>query len=354
MTPPRPSPTHRGMTLIELLTAMGIISMLAGLLLPAVTRARESARRLACQTNLRQIGLALSGYHDVNGCFPIATTTIIHAAQGGGDPKVQWGFFSVHSRLLPYLEQGPLYQSLNFEAGASPLETIGYPGPSAEELTAAAINATALRTTLSVFLCPSDGSPLREAAVNYRGNMGIGAYPAISYLHPDSGNGLLAELSVVNAAHIVDGLSNTAAFSERLRGSGNGPAVPDRDYWPIRTGVHGTADDGLTACRVAGRPPMHDHIFHEIFQSGGDRWLWGGRDRTTYVHAQSPNGRIPDCLSGGIKTPPGISTARSHHEGGVNVLLGDGSVRIVKDGIVLVAWRALGSRNGGETTSDLP
>ncbi len=351
MTRPEPSPPHRGMTLIELLTAMGIISILAGLLLPAAMRARESARRLACQSNLRQIGLALNGYHDVNGCFPIATTTIFHTAQGGGAPWVEWGYFSVHSRLLPWLEQGPLYQSLNFEAGASPLKTIGYSGPSAEELTAAAINATVLSTTLGVFLCPSDGSPLREGAVNYRGCTGIGAYPAMTYLHPDSGNGLLAELGVVTAAHVVDGLSNTAAFSERLRGSGNGPAVPARDYWPDQTGVHGTADDGLAACRIAGRPLKYEQVFHEIFQLGGDRWLWGGSDRTTYVHAQGPNGRIPDCL-GGAKTPPGISTARSQHEGGVNLLLGDGSVRLVRDGIALAAWRALGSRNGGETTGD--
>jgi prepilin-type processing-associated H-X9-DG protein len=84
------------------------------------------------------------------------------------------------------------------------------------------------------------------------------------------------------------------------------------------------------------------------FALAGDHWIWEGLDRTFYTHAQVPNGSIPDCLQGALKTPPGVSTARSRHFGGVNTLMGDGSVRFVGETIAPAVWRGLGTRNGGE------
>ena len=75
---------------------------------------------------------------------------------------------------------------------------------------------------------------------------------------------------------------------------------------------------------------------------------WEGLDRSFYPHAQVPNGIVPDCLQGALKTPPGVSTARSHHFGGVNALMGDGSVRFVAETIAQAVWRGLGTRNGRE------
>lgn len=335
----------RGFTLIELMTVVGVLSILTALLLPAVQSAREGARRAKCQSNLHQIGLALESYHNANHCYPVGVTTALGRPDAQGfHPVTYWGDFSIHVRLLPMLDQVALYNAINFEVGASPLTTIDFAPPDANEIAAARTNATAMSTAISVFLCPSDGGPFGGSGTNYRGNAGVGGYPARSYLHPDSGNGLFQEVGVTRAAQVVDGLSHTVAFSERLRGSGGQPLRPDRDYWVIRSGAYGTADDGLTACRISARPFFDGNGF----ALAGDHWFWEGLDRTFYTHAQVPNGIIPDCLHGAIKSPPGVSTARSHHLGGVNALMGDGSVRFVGEAIATAVWRGLGTRNGGE------
>jgi prepilin-type N-terminal cleavage/methylation domain-containing protein len=335
-----------GFTMIELATVVGIISILIALLLPAVQSAREAARRASCQSNLHQIGLAVQSYHGVNGCYPIGVTTWVGRADAQGERTVNYyGYFSVHARLLPLSEQVALFNSINFEAGASPLVTIAYPSANATEVAAADTNTTALSAAISLFLCPSDGAAMFvDGGTNYRGNTGVGGYPQRSFLHPDSGNGIFQEAVVTRDSQVVDGLSHTVEFSERLRGSGVHPLRPDRDYWVIRTGVYGTADDALAACRVAARPQFDG----DGFVLAGDHWLWEGLDRTFYTHAQVPNGVIPDCLQGALKTPPGVSTARSHHFGGVNALMGDGSVRFIAETIAQAVWRALGTRNGGE------
>jgi hypothetical protein len=223
--------------------------------------------------------------------------------------------------------------------------TIAYPPADGIEVMAAETNGTALVTSISLFLCPSDGAvPPDGPGTNYRGNVGVGGYPSKTFLHPDSGNGLFEDLRATRASQVLDGLSHTAAYSERLRGSGQQPLRPDRDFWVIRTGAYGTADDGLTSCRIAARP----YFDRDGFELAGDHWFWEGLDRTSYVHAQVPNGKIPDCLQGALKTPPGITTARSHHFGGVNTLMGDGSVRFVSETLAPAVWRGLGTRNGGE------
>lgn len=103
-----------------------------------------------------------------------------------------------------------------------------------------------------------------------------------------------------------------------------------------------TADQLITACRLAARSNGRS------FVDGGRWWFWSGRERTLYNHAQAPNGRVPDCLFWSMISSAGMATARSLHPGGVNVGLGDGSVRFVKDSIVPSVWRAIGTRNGGE------
>ncbi len=341
-----PEPARRrGFTLVELLVVIGVVSLLAAISLPAVQSARESSRRAACAVNLRQIGLALQAYAASANAFSPGLTSFIRNPHGSKYAQVIYsGEFSVHTRYLPALDLVDIYNAINFDVGAAPLTSITATWkPSSRDVLAYHTNETAMRRRIPVFLCPSDGGRVQENGVNYRVNVGVGGYPGRSFLHPDSGNGFFHEINMIRPVDITDGMSNTVAFSERLVGSGRKPMSPTRDYWPIRTGVYGTADDGLVACQVGARPQ-----YQSGFIFGGDCWFWMGEDRTEYNHAQEPNGSIPDCLVGGATPPTGVSTARSFHPGGVNALLGDGSVRFFRETLSRETWRALGTRNGGE------
>ncbi|MFO0907457.1 MAG: DUF1559 domain-containing protein [Isosphaeraceae bacterium] len=324
--------------MIELLVTVSTIALLAGLLLPAVQSAREAARRAACQNHLRQIGLALSGYAGTFRCFPPAaiSTRTDHG-------ELYLGFFSVHSRILPYLEQRQLYDAINFDRGTWPEDTY-LAGPPDPRLSHDTSNATVVRTSLAVFLCPSDGGLFSETGTNYRGNTGVGPSFSPWVETPDSGNGLFPESKAVGLEQVPDGLSHTVAFSERLRGSGARPVNPERDYFQ-RHGIANTADQILVACRIAARASAG---MSEGFTTAGRYWFWTGRERTLYTHTQSPNGDVPDCTFGGMTPAIDMATARSHHPGVVNTLMGDGSLRTVAGTISRAVWRGFGTRNGSE------
>lgn len=336
-----PPGSRPGFTLIELLVTLGVISILAGLLLPAVQSAREAARRAKCQNNLRQMALALHAYHDANSCFPLCCTN-------GYDPKRErftyFGFFSIHVRMLPYLELAALYDAANFEVGAVPPETLAWPGLRPEERYTQVANATAATTGIDLFVCPADGGPFEEHGNNYRGNEGVGPWNMAWAEYPDSGNGFFLSLRSTRASMIADGLSHTVAFSERLRGSGldRREADPSRDVWGV-LGQALNADQMLQLCQVWGRPRPREAFVHS-----GKWWFYGGRERTQYTHTQEPNGRVVDCTWGGSRTAIGMASARSWHPGGVNAAMGDGSIRFVRESIDRGVWRGLGSRNGGE------
>ncbi len=323
-----------GFTLIELLVVIAIVCLLIALLLPAAQAAREAARRSSCLNNLRQIGIATQSYHDGNGSFPPPLTQLNDITYGG--------YFSILSRLLPQLDQGPAFNSINFTCGTWPTTALSvYPGGNIS--TPNNMNSTIMNTSMTVFLCPSDGGAFEQSGANYRGNTGVGPEAGTTAEYPDSGNGIFPEIGPVRMSQVTDGLSHTAAVSERVRGSDRpGSLNPDRDIYQMPPVVF-TADDLLKGCSVAARPDNH---YGSV--ASGKNWFWTGRDQTLYNHAQTPNGRIPDCAYGGALPMQDMSTARSRHLGGVNLLMGDGSTRFASETMALPVWRALGTRNGGE------
>src|SRR5262245_42410440 len=115
-------------TLIELLVVIAIIAVLVALLLPAVQQAREAARRSQCKNNLKQFGLALHNYHEAFSTFPMAETNPSNGPACNGGPGAGWCGFSVHVMLLPYLDQGPLYNQINFLINACSYNTGCLPG----------------------------------------------------------------------------------------------------------------------------------------------------------------------------------------------------------------------------------
>ncbi len=334
-----------GFTLIELLIVLGVISVLIGLSIPAIQAAREAARRAQCRQHLRQLGLALQCYHDAHGSYPTCNTTALGRKTEGDTFEIRyWGEFSPHVRLLPWLDQKELYDAINFDVGTCQPEIVDSIDRQAG-LLISGVQATAQRVSLQIFLCPTDSANGERSAANYRLNMGIGPYPQRSWLHPDSGNGLAHQIGPpIRTSSVTDGLSNTTAFSERLRGSGQAPAAPEREIWARLGGPVGTAEDLILACRISARAANPFPIIYHA----GDSWFWRGSDRTFYNHAQIPNGSVPDCLHYGVNPAAGMTTVRSEHPGMVHVAMVDGSVRAVSNSVQLNVWRALGSRNGRE------
>jgi prepilin-type N-terminal cleavage/methylation domain-containing protein len=329
------SSARLGFTLVEVLVVVSIVGLLVSLLLPAVQSAREAARRAQCQSNLKQVGLALHAYESNHRLFPLnwIAERIDPRDAPASDGAVRP--YSALTRLLPFLGHATLFAAINFDVESFPgamFKEFPYPE-----------NESAFRVQVSTFLCPTDGSVLKAHGCSYRGNYGVGPYPATNNQTYDSGNGFYSNLPLA-AGSFPDGLSHTAAYSERLLGTGLGPGFSaTRDFGDISVAWYCTdrdADFALACSRLAAT-----RDFPKV-RRGGFSWFIGDFGCTAYNHAQEPNGRIPDALSPGPWV--GIVTARSLHPGGVSTLMGDGSVRFVRDGVGRPVWRGLGTRNGGE------
>ena len=317
--------SRKGFTLIELLVVIAIIAVLIGLLLPAVQKVREASNRMSCQNNLKQLGLAMHNHHTALGVFP----------QGrNGYPKV----VSAHARLLDYLEQD------NLKKLVDPDGTLAVGGQ----------NDKAAKNPVKSFVCPSDsGSGQVSGSVyfgtSYVANNGTGVSfdPAgniAGFLKIADGNGVFVQIPQ-RIADILDGTSNTAAFSESLIGTGIPITGVPTDENTRRRAVLEVAggNDPTPADCVAGNGVWNS--------KRGEQWINGHYGNTLYNHFYTPNqAGVWDCGNGSHNK--GLTAARSNHTGGVNLLLCDGSVRFAPNSISPVVWRGLATRMGGEVLAD--
>jgi len=319
-----------GFTLIELLVITTIIGILVGLLLPAVQAAREAARRSRCANNLKQIGLALHGYQAGEGCLPPGRLQSRDPRyQVSGSPCFGPPDRSFLVAILPFVDQAPLYDAINFNASILGPEN----------------NSTVYAAAVGIFACPSDPDSGRRRAgslpepspgpapnlaqvvsTSYAAIMGTD----ISSARPDpnrgclvdpqqvaKANGCFNDLAPITVASITDGLSQTMIVAEKsttILGSLNDPfdplAAEHYGWWFL-------GDIGYTLA-------------------------------TTYYPPNAYKVRPADDSRGWVSSPS------SQHPGGIQALMGDGSVRFIKDTIQsytpprLGVWQKLATRSGGE------
>jgi prepilin-type N-terminal cleavage/methylation domain-containing protein/prepilin-type processing-associated H-X9-DG protein len=375
-----------GFTLIELLVVIAIIAVLIALLLPAVQSAREAARRAQCTNNLKQLGLAVANYESSTGSYPQcygqrAVWDIQNGSGTLGDSG--WGNWSVHALVLPYMDGGPVYNSLNFSISAADNCDNG-------------IQASAIGTRVNSFLCPSSPLPvgtlygclgvvpfnqIRYPGNNYWGSVGAsvipwaGAKPPGLFMTIAPGDGG----SFIGVRDVTDGTSNTIAFGEWKMGDCDSNKLSLQDVIDILQNGVGTfganSDWNANGGQTSTMPIAGMQAFTTFLQTcqgaapastqGGSNWKTNkstmGRDwmmgmfgHTLGTTLLPPNPPYYNCNMeswGGDFDAPGMYNLSSYHPGGANVAFADGSVRFLKSSAAWNVMWGLGSRAGGEVIS---
>ena len=314
---------RRGFTLVELLVVIAIIGMLIALLLPAVQSAREAARRMSCQNNLKQFGLALHNFHDTNQSFPPAyeKKTVL----GFASPAKFYRWSSL-AQILPFIEQQNLANLIDTTIPLYDPNEVVYPQ-----------NQAGVAADVSLMRCPSDRKERPNVSFgpcNYMACVGS----AVNGGNRSQADGVFFVDERQTFATILDGSSHTAFLSETFLGIGgpdlNGPFPNDYRYY----GKLAAGPLGPTGCSGAS-----------VWKPDRGR-MWADGESIVYDHFYTPNAKVPDCMASGGYS---YRAARSRHPNGVNILFGDGHVTFAQNTVDLVVWRALATRMGGEPVSDL-
>ena len=358
-----------GFTLIELLVVIAIIAVLIALLLPAVQQAREAARRTQCKNNLKQLGLAMFNYHDTFSVFPMSS---LLAGGPGGQRQ------STFVQILPYIDQAPLWNLGQSGGTAASRNGTNY---FANNWVPWDGNHIVPTTKIPAFLCPSDGDSGQQQPLqgtNYGTCRGDTVWDHTPQWNGNGGRGLrgifIGGNNSISGTHatrdVSDGLSNTIAMGEIIKAKVG--AVT------ISTGAMSQAFDQGT---LRGNPAI---CLTDLATTGspgtiktpalwrGLRWADGAPAYTGITTILGPN-KI-SCPSNGGDDRDGILEPSSLHTGGVQVLMGDGTVRFISENIntgnptltnpagggsgapggasVYGVWGALGSISGGESVGD--
>jgi prepilin-type N-terminal cleavage/methylation domain-containing protein/prepilin-type processing-associated H-X9-DG protein len=355
----RSSARRRAFTLIELLVVIAIIAILIGLLLPAVQKVREAAARAKCSNNLKQLAIAAHSFHDVNNALPSTRYTTPAGTPNRGNSPI-WDTISGFVYLMPYIEQAPLYNSIysnaNFMAGTQGAPWDGGFAP--------------WTMRVQTFICPSDPATTSGGVAPRNYHMNIG-----DKMNVNNGNGTQArgmfmanpvggstqERHSFALTGITDGTSNTLMFAER-RQPNSGSGTCDGSI-----GCLGNSGSGIPAtCAATFNGTTYSSMASTGFRSssrmGDGRSFYG-----TVVTALPPN--QASCTGNtSWDGDNGFYTASSAHTGGVNVAMGDGSVRFVPNSIdagnqtfdsttitggysPYGIWGAMGTRAGGEAVA---
>jgi prepilin-type N-terminal cleavage/methylation domain-containing protein/prepilin-type processing-associated H-X9-DG protein len=333
---------RRGFTLIELLVVIAIIAVLIALLLPAVQAAREAGRRMSCVNNLKQIGLALHNYHQTYDVFPMGSSKNL---QNVGVYAAAHGL-SAHAQMLGFLGENALYNALNFSWGM------------ASGATAGPIQSTVYNSRVKTFLCPSDSNAGVTNLNSYNDCFGTTTYIATTQTTTGS-TGLFTYWQSYGVRDCIDGLTNTIAFSEALVGDGSSNynragGLAQLSSLPATVQVLDASTSwtavqaGLKVCNSTWAARSG-----KLNQGRGNYWIHGTEAQTMFNTVVPPNSKDYPwgwCSSQAIGDAE-YCAANSNHPGGVNTLMGDGSVRFLKDSINLPTYWALGTRARNEIVS---
>jgi prepilin-type N-terminal cleavage/methylation domain-containing protein/prepilin-type processing-associated H-X9-DG protein len=352
----------RAFTLVEMLVVIAIIGTLVALLLPAVQSARESARRTACGSNLRQIGLGIQSFVSVRGCLPYAEgghlfsqplNQDVYPGTNSAYESVWWtrrGLWSGHVALLPYIDEQPLHDALDPEYSSGK--------PTVASTVGVRLEGPIASNRVAAFQCPSDHAPdLKRgtrAGTNFVfcfGDRYMNYHIDHPYVGRDDGNnpipqdfsglrGLFGLNSGITPAGIGDGLSNTLAMSECVRQRVGTPlpgftiygAYGTSTLWPVN-GPDAVATNYSTSpatclANWTGNGFLPGTRLMPADSGPGTWWTFGWAQFSSFNTILPPNG--PVCDGGQAY---GVRPPRSRHRGGVNGLMADGSVDFISENI---------------------
>jgi prepilin-type N-terminal cleavage/methylation domain-containing protein len=340
-----PNRRRRGFTLVELLVVIAIIGVLVSLLLPAIQASREAARRTQCQNNLKQIVVAVQNFEGARGAYPPS-----FEAPPGSLVTGTAGSWSIHGRILPYMEDSSTYELVDLDVSWEAQKASGIP---------------AMR--VSAYLCPSEmndfvrylsGAP---AAFPHNYGYNLGSWFVYDAATGRAGDGAFAVNGGIRGRHVSDGLSRTLCAAEVKAYTG----YFMRGATPSETPPASVAELLTLTPGALFRlgPRTNDNAGHTEWCEGrahqsGVTSVFPPNTDVAYTHT---DGRTYDVDYSSRMEATNLSaptyaalTARSHHPGLVNAALLDGSVRTIADGLDPLVWKALCTRRGDEVGQKLP